>query len=215
MHCISCGKRFSTTDATARVAARHAQTAGREVCCHKCGNTHGIPRYIHSTRCPTCDAEIVIGDFSLTSHAARPIDLRGCLWIGMKASLAGHEAFCTDAIIEGALDGNIVCENSIEFRNSARLTNRLRAQRMRVVRDVRIEFGGDCEVENLDIEGIVDGDIVATGLVTVQRTGQLLGTVTASSVQVERGGIWNGKGKIGDYTKIPPPPNKVVFEVFE
>ena len=197
MNCVACGKRFSSTEAATRSVARQAAQATREVHCHKCGKPHSISRFTRSTKCPTCQTDIVIGDLSLTTHAGQPIDLRGCLWIGLKASLAGQKAICTDAIVEGALEGDIVCENSLKLRNSAKLTHHICAKRVHVARDIRVELPRDNKIENLEIEGTVIGDVNIIGQVTILRTGQLLGNINARSVQVERGGVWTGTGKIG------------------
>jgi len=203
LNCKSCGKRFSSTEAITRAAAPQAEPGQetRKVRCHKCGQTHGISRFTRTTNCPGCTAEIVIGDLSLTSYAGQSMDLRGRLWIGLKGSLAGHKAICTDAVVEGALDGELVCENTIEFRSKTEIKHRLCAKHVHVGRDASIKFSADCEIENIEVEGVIDDDVTVTGRVTILPTGQLLGNVTAASVRVEPGGIWTGKGKIGGIKK--------------
>jgi len=52
-------------------------------------------------------------------------------------------------------------------------------------------------VTNIDIKGRMSAEIVASGSVTIRKTGTLEGNVTAKSIAIEKGGMFSGQLIIG------------------
>ncbi len=52
-------------------------------------------------------------------------------------------------------------------------------------------------VANIDIKGRMSAEIVASGSVTIRKTGSLDGNVTAKSIAIEKGGMFSGQLAIG------------------
>jgi cytoskeletal protein CcmA (bactofilin family) len=52
-------------------------------------------------------------------------------------------------------------------------------------------------VTNIDIKGRMSGEIIATGAVTIHKSGSLEGNVTAKSIEIEKGGLFSGQLVIG------------------
>ena len=61
---------------------------------------------------------------------------------------------------------------------------------------------GNIETHNADIWGVFDGDITASGTLTIQEQGKVSGTIEYQNIQIKLGGKLNGDIKLSD--KIKP-----------
>ena len=61
---------------------------------------------------------------------------------------------------------------------------------------------GNIETHNADIWGVFDGDLKASGTLTIQEEGKASGTIEYQSMQIKLGGKLNGDIKLSD--KIQP-----------
>ena len=52
-------------------------------------------------------------------------------------------------------------------------------------------------MNTIEIKGTMSAEIVATGAVTIHKTGTLEGSVTAKSIAIEKGGLFSGQLAIG------------------
>ena len=66
---------------------------------------------------------------------------------------------------------------------------------------------GDIETHNADIWGIFDGDIKASGTLTIQEQGRVSGTIEYQNIQIKLGGNLSGDIKLSD--KIKPIKKEV------
>ena len=68
---------------------------------------------------------------------------------------------------------------------------------MVIEKRAQVQFFRRVRVGNIEIRGRMSGEIVADGLVTIQRHGVLEGNVTARAINVEKGGVFSGQLVIG------------------
>ncbi len=61
---------------------------------------------------------------------------------------------------------------------------------------------GNIETQNADVWGIFDGDIKASGTLTIQEQGKVSGSIEYQNIQIKLGGKLNGDIKLSD--KITP-----------
>jgi len=78
-----------------------------------------------------------------------------------------------------------------------KIPGRIGAQHLIVERKSDIQCFRRARVTNIDIKGRMSGEIVATGSVTIHKTGTLEGNVTAKSIAIEKGGMFSGQLVIG------------------
>ncbi len=64
------------------------------------------------------------------------------------------------------------------------------------------ELKGNIETHNADVWGVFDGDIKASGTLTIQEQGKVSGTIEYQNLQIKLGGKINGDIKLSD--KIQP-----------
>ena len=64
------------------------------------------------------------------------------------------------------------------------------------------ELKGNIETHNADVWGVLDGEIKASGTLTIQEQGKVSGTIEYQNIQIKLGGNLSGDIKLSD--KIQP-----------
>src|SRR6202040_2014346 len=149
------------------------------------------------TNCPGCSAHIYLCDYKITPSFSRTIRTRGDVHLTSKGDLSSTSVICNSAVIEGKVDGNLESEDSMTVNLAGKIPGRIRAQHMTVERKSDIQCFRRVKVTNIDIKGRMSGEIVATGSVTIHKTGTLEGSVTAKAIAIEKGGMFSGQLAIG------------------
>jgi cytoskeletal protein CcmA (bactofilin family) len=80
--------------------------------------------------------------------------------------------------IDGAIEGEIECDQTVKIGPSGRVTARIRAQ-------------------SVEIEGELHGDIEARGEITLHKTARVFGDMTTEGIVVEKGAKVEGRIIIG------------------
>ena len=172
----------------------------RVVSCFECKRKHEVSDQATSTNCPGCSAHIDLRDYKITTSFSRTIRTRGDLHLTNKGDLSSTSVICRSAVIEGKLRGNLQCEDSMTIQLVGKVPGRIAAQNIVVERKSDIQCFRRVAVTNIDIRGRMSGEILATGSVTIHKTGSLDGNVTAKSIAIEKGGMFSGQLVIGQAT---------------
>lgn len=91
------------------------------------------------------------------------------LTVGKGLSLAGEIASCDILVVEGKIEAKLTDGKLLEIAESG-------------------QFRGSVEIENADIAGRYDGQLVVHGRLTVRSTGRISGTVKYGELEVNAGG---------------------------
>jgi cytoskeletal protein CcmA (bactofilin family) len=213
--CRQCGRSFAPM--ASKPAAKVADEAGaagevplhrklesiwsrqrnRVVSCFECKRKHEVSDQATSTNCPGCSAHIDLRDYKITTSFSRTIRTRGDVHLTTKGDLSSTSVICHSAVIEGKLRGNLQCEDSMTVELVGRIPGRIAAQNIVVERKSDIQCFRRVTVTNIDIKGRMSAEIVASGSVTIHKTGSLDGNVTAKSIAIEKGGMFSGQLAIG------------------
>jgi cytoskeletal protein CcmA (bactofilin family) len=214
--CRQCGRSFSpmAPKPVAKVAGESAPAAevplhrkieniwsrqrNRLVSCFECKRKHEVSDQATSTNCPGCSAHIDLRDYKITTSFSRTIRTRGDVDLTNKGDLSSTSVICRSAVIEGKLRGNLQCEDSMTIQLVGKIPGRIAAQSIVVERKSDIQCFRRVRVTNIDIKGRMSAEIVATGSVTIHKSGSLEGNVTAKSIAIEKGGMFSGQLVIGE-----------------
>ena len=169
----------------------------RVVSCFECKRKHEVSDQATSTNCPGCSAHIDLRDYKITTSFSRTIRTRGDVHLTNKGDLSSTSVICHSAVIEGKLRGNLQCEESMTIQLVGKIPGRIAAQNILVERKSEIQCFRRVRVTNIEIRGQMSAEIVATGAVTIHKTGSLDGNVTAKSIAIEKGGMFSGQLAIG------------------
>src|SRR2546423_10330440 len=169
----------------------------RVVSCFECKRKHEVSDQATSTNCPGCSAHIDLRDYKITTSFSRTIRTRGDVHLTNKGDLSSTSVICRSAVIEGKLRGNLECEDSMTINLVGKIPGRIGAQHMIVEKKSDIQCFRRVRVNNIYIKGRMSAEIVASGSVTIHKTGTLEGNVTAKSIAIEKGGLFSGQLVIG------------------
>src|SRR6266516_685020 len=180
-----------------RLEAMWSRQRNRVVSCFECKRKHEVSDQATSTNCPGCSAHIDLRDYKITTSFSRTIRTRGDVHLTTKGDLSSTSVICTTAIVEGQLRGHLECADSMTINLVGKLPGRIGAPHLVVERKSDIQCFRRVRVTNIDIKGRMSGEILASGSVTIYKTGTLDGNVTAKSIAIEKGGMFSGQLVIG------------------
>jgi cytoskeletal protein CcmA (bactofilin family) len=213
--CRQCGRSFSPSAPKSGLKLKEETSAPRDmpvhrrfegiwnrqrsrvVACFECKRKHEVSDAATSTNCPGCSAHIDLRDYKITTSFSRSIRTRGDLHLTAKGDLSSTSVICNSALVEGKLRGNLQGTESVTINFVGKIPGRLIAQHVTVERKADVQCFRRVMVGSIDIKGRMSGEIVATGAVTISKTGTLDGNVTAKSIAIEKGGIFSGQLVIG------------------
>ena len=104
--------------------------------------------------------------------AARP-NAKRVLTVGPDIQMKGEITSCDRVIIEGMVDATMRDVHTVELAETGALK-------------------GTAEVEDAEISGAFEGDLVVRGKLTVYASGRVRGNVTYGEIEIQRGGQISG-----------------------
>lgn len=104
---------------------------------------------------------------------------RRVLTVGHDILLKGEIATCDRLVIEGAVDATLNEVHTVEIAESG-------------------SFKGGAEIEDAEISGIFEGDLVVRNRLVIYSTGIVKGNITYGEIEIERGGQLTGQIKTID-----------------
>lgn len=172
----------------------------REAHCFECGTEQIVPPTAKSTICPACSAYIDLTDFEITGPFTRNIRTRGDIHLGPKGDLSSTRTDCTDALIEGRLRGDLLASGTVRLACKQKIIGILEAKVLKVERKADTECARPVRCRQLEVQGKLVIDATVDGSVLIKKHGYLRGSVRAKSIQIEKGGAFDGE------LRIAPPP---------
>jgi cytoskeletal protein CcmA (bactofilin family) len=87
--------------------------------------------------------------------------------------MKGEITTCDRVVIEGAVDATLRDVHTVELTESGSLK-------------------GTAEVQDAEISGIFEGDLIVRGRLIIYSSGRVLGNITYGEIEIERGGQISG-----------------------
>jgi cytoskeletal protein CcmA (bactofilin family) len=113
--------------------------------------------------------------------ASTPKSSKRVLTVGPDIQMKGEITTCDRVVIEGAVDATLTDVHTVELAQSGSLK-------------------GTAEVEDAEISGSFEGDLIVRGRLIVYSTGIIRGNVTYGEIEIERGGQISGSIRNVDET---------------
>lgn len=104
---------------------------------------------------------------------ARPASSKRVLTVGPDIQMKGEITSCDRVVIEGMVDATMRDVHTVELAESGALK-------------------GTAEVEDAEISGSFEGDLVVRGKLTIHSSGRVRGNITYGEVEIQRGGQISG-----------------------
>ena len=164
----------------------------RDITCLSCHHAYKVAGDAQSTQCPRCSTYISLLDYEITQSWQKRIQTRGNVIIQKGGSISGVPIQCHHLIVWGEFNGSVDCSGSLIIRNHGRILGKVRCKELRVEKGARVEFLNPVFAETAYIDGIVTGQIICTGSVTLEKRTHLTGSVKTSSLIVKPGAKHSG-----------------------
>ncbi len=108
------------------------------------------------------------------SHApANRLNAKRVLTVGPDIQMKGEITTCDRVVIEGMVDATMRDVHTVELAETGSLK-------------------GTAEVEDAEISGSFEGDLVVRGKITIYTTGRVRGNITYGEIEIQRGGQISG-----------------------
>jgi cytoskeletal protein CcmA (bactofilin family) len=107
-----------------------------------------------------------LGDFA---HPAKSDDGSRCLSVGRGITLSGEVTSCDKLFIEGSVEANLTNCRIIEIAESG-------------------VFKGSTTIEEAEVRGRFEGDLVVHNRLLIKATGRVSGTLRYGQIEIESGG---------------------------
>jgi len=119
---------------------------------------------------------------------------RRVLTVGNDILLKGEIATCDRLVIEGAVDATLNEVHTVEIAEGG-------------------SFKGSAEIEDAEISGLFEGDLIVRNRLVIYATGKVRGKITYGEIEIERGGEMTGEIKTMEQAMhskkgIPQQPGK-------
>lgn len=99
------------------------------------------------------------------------------LTVGNDILLKGEIATCDRLVIEGMVDAILKDVHTVEISESG-------------------SFKGTAEIQDAEISGLFEGNLIVRNRLTIYSTGKVRGTISYGEIEIERGGQMTGEIKI-------------------
>ncbi len=169
----------------------------RNIRCYQCGHGQRVSTSAKSTMCAKCNSYIEMQDYRITGAFSRLLRTQGRVVVTAKGDLASTKVYCSSALIEGSVRGQLCCSGTLDIRRKGKINGAIEADHVVIGRKADVDFARPLHVGQLEIAGRLRGDILAAGGVKISSKGNLTGTVVARSFSVDKGGEFHGQLTIG------------------
>lgn len=119
--------------------------------------------------------------------------VRRVLTVGSDILLKGEIATCDRLVIEGKVDATLNDVHTVEIAETG-------------------SFKGSAHIEDAEISGLFEGDLVVRGRLVIYSTGKVRGKITYGEIEIERGGELSGEIKSGNAQGASARPVRSVKE---
>jgi cytoskeletal protein CcmA (bactofilin family) len=173
------------------VFARTVEPTRRTVRCFRCGYEFRFAGGAKDVYCAKCHAKIDLSDRVIAGIFSGEIMTAGHVWLKPGSRLEGARIVAGSVRLEGELDGTSHLEATqwLELGPGAAYEPRLiDTESLRVAAGAKVVFHNRFFVKHLDIFGTVEGDVEATGLVSIRAGGFFGGKLKSQHLEVEEGG---------------------------
>jgi len=171
--------------------ARTVEPTKRTVRCFRCGYEFRFAGGAKDVYCAKCHAKIDLSDRTIAGPFSGEILTAGHVWIKPEARLSSARIVAGSVRLEGAVDetSRVEATRWLEIAPGAVFEPRLvSGESVRVAAGAKIVLPNRFFVRHLDIAGAVEGDVEATGLVSIRAGGFFAGKLKSPHLEVEEGG---------------------------
>ncbi len=161
----------------------------REVVCYECNKTCSIPSAALSALCPHCFAHLNTSNVTVkpgTHHLH--VRTLGDVKIPANVNLSQLDVVCHNLSVAGCVGGSLRATGTLSLSGHAVMGGKIIASLLVVQRGATAEVKPGISAERAEIHGTLIGRLHARGAVHIFTSGQLTGSCSTASMQIDPGG---------------------------
>ncbi len=117
------------------------------------------------------------------AKSASPIDSSNC--VVSKGALIEGKFSSTDSLrLDGQVNGEVECKSRLVMGESGKVI-------------------GTVKATEAEILGTIEGDLIITGALNLRSSAKIKGNISAKTMSVDEGAVYNGECRIGEYASAP------------
>lgn len=124
------------------------------------------------------------------ASSSNPKASKRILTVGNDIHMKGEISTCDRLVIEGSVDAELKDVHTVELAETG-------------------SFKGTAEIEDAEISGIFEGDLIVNGRLIIYSTGQVRGNIAYGEIEIERGGQLSGTIKSAAQAKAESKNAKI------
>ena len=158
--------------------------------CYGCSYEFTLTARSPKTYCPKCRTLLEWKDYLIQEEWMEPVKTAGTIRLGPQGVLKAGLLIATDVILEGQVEGgDIEAYRWLEVGPGASYNPlHMKALSLRIAAGAEVKLKGKVSFRDVDVLGLLDARLQATGLVTVRAGGLLTGELEGPHLAVEEGG---------------------------
>ncbi len=157
-----------SASSTPTPAAAPTATAAKPVPTAAAFRPQTAPNLATRAPIPSADTRTIPAASSGSPKASKRI-----LTVGNDIHMKGEISTCDRLVIEGSVDAELKDVHTVELAETG-------------------SFKGTAEIEDAEISGIFEGDLIVNGRLIIYATGQVRGNIAYGEIEIERGGQLSG-----------------------
>lgn len=165
----------------------------KQVQCFVCRQMCNVPKSAISAKCLHCASYIKMDDISLHARTHRTfVRTWGTVTIRANADLKGLDVECLHLVMHGRGSGKFRCQGLCKIKSDQHISGMIEAQRLVIEKKAKVTVVGGMLVKDCQINGVLEGQIKASNVITIRRNAKFLGDIVARQLVIEEGGIHQG-----------------------
>lgn len=186
-------KPTSSSPAGTKNAARIGHTAlpsRNEIHCYECGYSFLATGRVHALLCPKCRKTLDQADYTIDAECTEAIRTTGSIRLAAGGVLKAGALIARDIELAGRVEGGTVkAHRRLEIRAGAVFDpDLLAAQDLAVSAGAQFRFRGKRIFRQVDVAGVLEGELAVSGRIHVRAGGHLCGRIHGAHLVVEEGG---------------------------
>jgi len=189
-------------DSKSSTQARISKTAiptKYEYVCYECGYRFTVAGKVRTLYCAKCRTILNQADYTIDKPHDVSIVTAGIVTITAEGTWTGGTLLARDVVLEGRLeDGSIKAVVRLEVGPAAAFSmSKVEAQDLLIRSGAEVKADVPMKFRNLELSGELDGELDATGLVTIHAGGFFKGKLKTGHLKVEDGGGLSADVEVG------------------
>lgn len=180
-----------TAPAAASASARTTLPTKQHIRCYECGYEFNLTGRMSTTHCPKCRAALDLAGYTIDADCRETLKTLGKIKITARGVVASAQLLGTDVDLAGKVtDSSVEATRELTLFPGAEFTRgNFKAPDIKLLAGGEITFQSPALYRNVDVAGVLNAQLYATGVVTIRAGARFTGSIRGGRLVVEDGAV--------------------------